>query len=120
MSEEVRTARLSLRRPVAADIDAVLAVHTDPRAVAHNPSDALATRPEAAELFGRWDAHWERHGFGYWVVRRHDSAAALGFCGAKVMPPGLNLFYRFAPEHWGQGVATEAVTAVVYEVRASS
>lgn len=110
---ELRTDRLSLRRPVHADIDAILAVHADPRAVAHNPSDALADRDEAEELFGRWDEHWRRHGFGYWVVRRHESAAQLGFCGLKVMPPGLNLFYRFAPDSWGQGFATEAVTAVV-------
>jgi ribosomal-protein-alanine N-acetyltransferase len=39
----VLTARLSLRRPVPADVDAVFRVHHDPLACAHNPSDLLAT-----------------------------------------------------------------------------
>jgi ribosomal-protein-alanine N-acetyltransferase len=110
----LETERLSLRRPVPADIDAILAIHQDPRAIAHNPSDALATREEAEELFARWDAHWTRHGFGYWVV--HSNGIA-GFCGLKVMEfqdrPILNLLYRFDPAMWGKGFATEAATAVV-------
>jgi len=115
--EELRTERLSLRRPNPADVDAILAIHQDPRAVAHNPSDALATREEAKALYQRWDGHWRRHGFGYWVVRRRDSWPPLGFCGTKVMEfrhrPVLNLFYRFSPEVWGSGLASEAATAVV-------
>ena len=111
---ELLTERLSLRRPTPADIDAILAVHADPRAVAHNPSDGLATRDEAAELYARWDEHWRCHGFGYWVVRRHGVDEQLGFCGLKYVDERLlNLFYRFAPDSWGQGIATEAATAVV-------
>jgi RimJ/RimL family protein N-acetyltransferase len=92
-------------------------VHSDPRAVAHNPSDALATRAEAAELYARWNQHWRDAGFGYWVVRRHDDPRPLGFCGVKIWPMRdqrtLNLFYRLDPECWGDGIAGEAVAAVV-------
>ena len=90
-------------------------MHSDPRACAHNPSDALATRAEAAGLFEYWDEHWRRHGFGYYVVRRQ--AGPLGFCGVKFMTFRdrriLNLFYRLDPAAWGDGVAGEAATAVV-------
>lgn len=112
---ELRTARLSLRRPENGDAAVVLAVHANPLACAHNPADALTTMTEAEELVGRWRDHWRRHGFGYWVVR--ERAAVLGFCGFKVMTlrdePVLNLFYRFDPACWGRGVATEAATEVV-------
>ncbi|HEV7647049.1 MAG TPA: GNAT family N-acetyltransferase [Actinophytocola sp.] len=115
--EELLTTRLSLRRPVATDVDAILAVHSDPRACAHNPSDTLVNHAEAAGLFAYWDEHWRCHGFGYFVVRRHGSAAPLGFCGVKFMPfrerRTLNLFYRLDPAAWGDGVAGEAATAVV-------
>lgn len=115
--EELLTERLSLRRPDTDDIDTILAVHSDPRAYAHNPSDALRTRTEAAELFAHWDEHWRRFGFGYWVVRRRTSPTALGFCGLKVMTLRdrtiLNLLYRLDPASWGQGIAGEAATAVV-------
>jgi ribosomal-protein-alanine N-acetyltransferase len=110
------TDRLSLRRPVPADIDAILRLHRDPVACAHNPSDMLTTRGEAIERYHRWDAHWTEHGFGYWAVCNRNGDL-LGFCGLKVMRlherAVLNLFYRLDPAAWGNGIATEAATAVV-------
>ncbi|WP_189195546.1 GNAT family N-acetyltransferase [Micromonospora fulviviridis] len=114
-NEELVTARLSLRRPTPADIDLIYDVHSDPRACAHNPADMLSTRDEAEDRYQRWDGHWQRHGFGYWVV--HADRRRLGFCGIKVMAlrrrEVLNLFYRLDPSAWGNGIATEAATAVV-------
>ncbi|WP_030238353.1 GNAT family N-acetyltransferase [Streptomyces sp. NRRL S-350] len=114
--EELTTDRLSLRRPAEDDIDVILAVHSDLAACHHNPSDALATRADAAERYGRWNALWERRGYGYWTVRERSAPAVLGFCGVKPMElaglPVLNLFYRFAPAAWGRGLASEAATAV--------
>ncbi|MBQ1041369.1 MULTISPECIES: GNAT family N-acetyltransferase [unclassified Micromonospora] len=113
--EELTTARLRLRRPTRDDVDLIHALHTDSRACAHNPSDLLADRAEAGERFRRWDAHWRRHGFGYWSVCRDDRP--VGFCGLKLMrlhdSDVLNLFYRLDPAVWGDGVAGEAATAVV-------
>lgn len=116
-SEELLTARLSLWRPTPADIDAIYRVHHDPLACAHNPADMLATRADAESRYRLWDEHWHRRGFGYWVVRRRGAAFSLGFCGLKAMRLAdrevLNLFYRLDPASWGDGVATEAATAVV-------
>jgi len=113
--EVLSTSRLTLRRPVEADVAAIFAVHSDPAACAHNPSDALATVVEARGLFSQWDQQWRSHGYGYWVVA--DPAETVGFCGLKpVRLAGrevLNLFYRLVPAHWGNGYATEAATAVV-------
>lgn len=114
--EELQTARLSLRRPTEADIDAILAIHSDPGTCLHNPSDALSRLDEAEALYRRWNDQWHSYGYGYWVVRRHRSALQLGFCGIKPMElhgrKVLNLFYRFATSTWGQGFAGEAATAV--------
>jgi ribosomal-protein-alanine N-acetyltransferase len=119
-SESLLTARLSLQRPTLADIDAIFRIHRDRRACAHNPSDMLATRSDAEDLYCRWDEHWNRHGFGYWVIRRrdgHQRVVIAGFCGLKLMRLNdrdvLNLFYRLDPPAWGDGVASEAATAVV-------
>jgi len=114
--EELETARLSLRRPTAADIDAIFAIQGDLRACYHNPSDRLAQREEAEELYRRWNDQWERCGYGYWIVECLGHDVQLGFCGIKPMELNgmktLNLFYRFAPSAWGQGLASEAATAV--------
>lgn len=115
--DELLTTRLSLRRPTRRDIEMILSVHSDPRTCIDNPSDALATREEAERLFERWDDHWRRFGFGYWVARRRGSETPVGFCGIKTMQLKdenvLNLFYRFHPSAWGCGLASEAAAAVV-------
>ena len=115
-AEELRTARLSLRRPAEADVGSIFVIHHDPETCLHNPSDALATFEEAESLYRRWDEQWRRCGYGYWVVRRRGLDQQLGFCGIKPMELGgmkvLNLFYRFATSAWGQGFAGEAAAAV--------
>ncbi|MFK0245905.1 GNAT family N-acetyltransferase [Amycolatopsis azurea] len=121
-AEELRTGRLLLRRPGPEDLDAIFDLHTDPEACSHNPSDLLETRKDAELLLLRWTHQWNRYGFGYWTVRRHDSAEALGFCGVKIVGfrrgPVLNLFYRFFPSSWGSGYASEAAGAAVDWARA--
>jgi RimJ/RimL family protein N-acetyltransferase len=117
VDEELLTARLVLRRPERQDTGAIFAIHSDPRACAHNPSDALASLDEAGQLFDRWDDHWRRFGLGYWVVRWRGAVTPAGFCGVKLMRLAdqqvLNLFYRLDPGVWGHGVASEAAAAVV-------
>ncbi|WP_181774015.1 GNAT family N-acetyltransferase [Amycolatopsis pittospori] len=116
-AEEVRTDRLVLRRPDQDDLDAIFALHNDPEACEHNPSDMLETREDAELLLELWSHQWNRYGFGYWVVRRHDVPDPLGVCGVKLVGfgrhPVLNLFYRFFPSSWGSGYASEAAATAV-------
>ncbi len=114
--EELRTARLTLGRPTPADVDAILRIHSNPAACLHNPSDELTSRAAAQALYERWNTQWLTCGYGYWVVRQGLAPQQLGFCGVKPMKLSrldvLNLFYRFDPSAWGQGLASEAATAV--------
>ncbi|SDY50940.1 Protein N-acetyltransferase, RimJ/RimL family [Micromonospora pattaloongensis] len=113
---EPRTARLVLRRPVPSDLDAVHEVHGDPATNRHNPSGPT-TLEGSRRLLAEWIAHWERHGFGYWTVRRAEDGAVLGFGGVRHKDldgePVLNLYYRFSPRAWGQGYAVELARAAV-------
>lgn len=117
---KISTTRLELDRPVTTDIDAIFRIIGDPEASRHNPSDLLKTRDQAERLFARWDEEWTTRGLGYLVIRRRDApdpTEPLGFCGAKTVKfrgaEVLNLFYRLTPSAWGDGIASEAATAVV-------
>src|SRR6476619_7044842 len=103
----MRTERLLLARPLATDAAGVFAILGDPRTVEHNPSERVA----------RWLRHWDEHGFGYWCVRESGSDRIIGYAGVKRMQvhgrPVLNLVYRFVPEVWGRGFATEAASGGV-------
>ncbi|MEJ5946375.1 GNAT family protein [Pseudokineococcus basanitobsidens] len=116
------TERLAARPPVPADGAAVLALHRDPRTVAHNPGDRLADLGAAEQLLRRWVQHWQDHQIGYWVLTwRHGDGHVIGVCGVKRMTsadrPVWNLLYRLEPSVWGRGVATEAAATVVDRAR---
>lgn len=111
------TPRLTLSRPAPADTAAVYAIHSDPRTYEHAPTSRMQNWQQATDLLTLWSGHWDKHGFGYAVVRLRDRPTAIGFAGVKhhVLDGGpvLNLYYRFAPESWGSGLATEAAAAIV-------
>ncbi|MEJ6005897.1 GNAT family N-acetyltransferase [Paucibacter sp. AS339] len=62
-------------------------------------------------LFGGGLAHWDSEGFGYWAVySTTETPEVLGFGGVMRKAAGsrfgLNLYFRFAPRAWGQGLAS--------------
>jgi RimJ/RimL family protein N-acetyltransferase len=114
--ETVTTARLTLRRPRPEDAGAVFRIHGDPEANLHNPDGPQRSVDEAERLLAFFLDHWAEHGFGYWAVE-DPSARAIGFGGVMRLPREdgdvLNLYYRFEPDAWGHGYATETALAAV-------
>jgi len=116
MWSEIRTDRLLLRRPIDADAPFVLALHSDPQAIAHNPADALRDLADAHARLATWSRHW-RQGLGYWIVEETALVRTIGVCGVKAVDlhgrPSWNLLYRFLPVAWGRGYASEAARACI-------
>lgn len=114
----ISTQRLLLRRPLAEDEAAAVDLHTDPRTNVHHPAAATITRVSAARTFHEIRQHWYRHGFGVWtVVDPAEPQSLIGFTGVSHRiirgRPALNLYYRYVPEVWGQGLATEGAVEAV-------
>lgn len=103
--------RLAVRRPTLEDLDVVFALHADPRTNVHNPAGPDPDRAASAARLQSWLDHWDEHGFGYWLVERlGDAREVVGVTGVQhstwLEQPVLNLYYRYAVEHWGRGYAT--------------
>ncbi|MDC8785834.1 GNAT family N-acetyltransferase [Roseateles koreensis] len=112
------TARLRLRAPYASDLASLYEVHADPVTNRFSPGGPLINPQEAQALLDNWAAHWETHGYGYWVITLRDQPEqVLGFGGVMVQPiegqQGLNLYFRFRPQAWGQGYASEMAMAAL-------
>ncbi|PTL82153.1 GNAT family N-acetyltransferase [Vitiosangium sp. GDMCC 1.1324] len=110
--ERTTTERLLLRRLQESDLDAVFTLHADPETNRFDSSGSLSSLDDARELLARWLGNWASHGVGYWAVERRDApGTVVGFGGVRHKELEgqrvLNLAYRFSPQCWGSGYATE-------------
>jgi [ribosomal protein S5]-alanine N-acetyltransferase len=111
---EILTPRLRMRCVGQDDIAAVVAISTDPEANRHRPGGA-PSQAQAEAIVQGFIEDWERNGIGYWVIE--CDGEIVGIAGVK--PFRLdgrdywNLYYRFSPSSWGQGLAREAAQRAV-------
>ena len=116
-AQELRTARLVLRRWRPTDLDPFVAMNRDPRVMEYFPG--LATRDETVAAVGRIEAHFAQHGYGLWAVTITDVAHFAGFIGIcnysvpTPFTPCVEVGWRLAAEHWGHGYATEGAQAAL-------
>jgi RimJ/RimL family protein N-acetyltransferase len=115
--DDIKTARLRLRRWRADDRPRFARLNADPRVMEHFPS--VLTTEASDALADLIDLHFERHGFGLWAVEIPGTALFAGFIGlsvpafASAFTPCVEIGWRLAAEHWGRGYAVEGARAVL-------
>ncbi len=113
--EELRTERLLLRRPTAADYADLLRMHSDPEVMA--TLGGVRGEEVTDRYLREMIAHWESQAFGYWMAHDPETGAFAGRAGLRLMvvagQPEIELGYGFMSDYWGRGIATEAAAAIV-------
>ncbi|MEG3177997.1 GNAT family protein [Sphingomonas sp. RB3P16] len=105
----LETARLRLRQRTADDAEALFPSFSDPALMtywSHGPHESVEqTRAKFAEPFDVWRG---------WAITLHGDDRAIGFVAAGDKRPGVyEIGYMLARDHWGTGIAREAVGAVL-------
>jgi RimJ/RimL family protein N-acetyltransferase len=109
------TARLWLRRPRPADERELIALDSDPEVMQYVGSPP-GPRPHADTVDRVRQRIGADHGSGgWWVIEGKGDGVLHGLGLLLPMPDGddLEVGYRLARRSWGQGIATEACTALV-------
>jgi ribosomal-protein-alanine N-acetyltransferase len=108
----LETPHLVLREMRADDAKALLKVFSDPRVMASFPG----TTPFDAKRMQAWVdrnlVHQNKHGYGLFSVIYKTNDVLIGDCGLERMEIGVELGYDLRSDYWGQGLATEAATAI--------
>ena len=117
MSPTIETPRLLLRSWRESDREPWVRTCADTRVMAFlGPTRERARALADAEVLS---ASLERNGYGWWVAELKETAAFAGLIALQDIPfeahftPALEVAWRLAAEHWGNGYATEGARAAL-------
>jgi RimJ/RimL family protein N-acetyltransferase len=115
--ETIQTARLLLRKPVAADVEAIFRRYASDPEVTRYLSWPTHRSVEDTQAFLAWsDAEWQRWPAGPYLAFPLDERPdpLLGSTGLAFQTSTDAITgYAFAQDAWGHGFATEALKAMV-------
>ncbi len=115
MTDEIRTARVLMRRWQDRDRVPFAVMNADPEVMEHFP--AALTVEQSDALVDRIEEHFLEHGFGLWALEAEGSF--VGFTGLSWctwdagFTPAVEVGWRLARPAWGRGYASEAATAAL-------
>ncbi len=109
------TGRLRAHRLERRDFDDLCRMHRDPemmKTLGGLRSDQQTRKYLQANL-----DHWERYGFGLWILREAERGAVVGRSAIRHVDidgqPEVEIGYALMPPYWGRGLATEVAKVML-------
>lgn len=112
----IETERLVLRALRESDADAVFRVFRDPDVTRHYDLHTFTTLDQARSLIAFFAGRFRARQGIRWGVTLRGEDVVVGTCGFNAWERHLGaapIGYDLAREHWGRGIATEAVGAIL-------
>ncbi len=105
----IETERTVLRPFQEGDADAAFAWFSDPEVMRFIPSGPDKTIDESRHRIARYREHEAKHGFSKRLILLRETGEPIGDAGLYYLQDGLRieLGFRLARQHWGQGYASE-------------
>ena len=109
------TSRLILRAVELGDAEELMAIFADPEVMRFGPG--VQTLESVRDWIKAALKSYQDLRYGPYMVIRKADHCVLGYCGLFYFPdingsPEVEIGYRLAQAHWGQGYASEAASAV--------
>jgi RimJ/RimL family protein N-acetyltransferase len=113
---ELRGRRTRLRGPREGDTDALFALFSDPRVMRYWSRPPMTTRAEASGLVAECLDNFRARTHVGWVITARDDDAAIGTCTLfhfDARNRRAEIGYALHPDHWGRGLARDAVARAI-------
>jgi RimJ/RimL family protein N-acetyltransferase len=114
---KIQTERLLLRPWKDADLAPFAEMSANPEVMEFFP--AILSAAESNAMVGSFCEHFEKYGFGWAACELKSSSEFIGFVGLHRIEyetsfsPCVEIGWRIARKHWGQGFAVEGAEAML-------
>ncbi len=111
----IETERLLLREITLDDKEALFKLHSNPVVQKYTGEPVVKSIEEMTKAIETRIIDYKKYGFGRWATILKSEKQFIGWAGLAYLPEfdEVDLGYRFLPEYWGIGLATEASRAIL-------
>lgn len=111
----IETERLFLREITLDDAEDLFRLHAHPDVQKYTGEPVVESIEEMERAIRERVDNYKKYGYGRWATFLKDGMQFVGWSGLAYLPEfdEIDLGYRFLPEYWGLGIATEASRAIL-------
>ena len=113
--KSINTERLCLRQIQNNDFEFILKYLSDDERTKYLPLERPYNEDEAYSWFKGRMQHWERHGFGTFLLSLKNASDNIGYCGLEYVRETdfIDIRYGLLQSAWGKGYAFEAAFSIL-------
>lgn len=111
----LETERLILREMQPSDAEDMLRLHSNLQVQEYTGDPTIITLEGIHNKIEEKTREYRDYGYGRWVTILKEGMQFVGWAGLSYLPEfdEVDLGYRFLPEFWGKGLATEVSRAIL-------
>ncbi len=115
MKPLIETDRLVLREISLNDKEEMFRLHSNPDVQKYTGEPPVTTIEEMEAAIQTRVKDYKKYGYGRWATFKKNKMQFIGWAGLAYLPEfdEIDLGYRFLPQYWGMGYATEVSHAIL-------